>query len=75
MRTPYDQAALTAERSRNKSDAKDLRRARRRWMEQRHIISCHWIEGLPQDGTYVSRMEGGQATRLSQIIARGRRDL
>jgi len=47
-------------------DAKEktwrLRRARRLWMQSPHIISGYWVEGLPDDGEYVSRIENGQAT-------------
>lgn len=75
MRTPYDQEALSAERNRNKSAAKFFRRARRLWMQDPRKSFALWVEGVPDDGIHVSRMEDGQATRLSQIIARGRRDL
>ena len=44
MKTPYDEDARKAERERNKSDAKFFRRARRKWFENRNIVSAHWQE-------------------------------
>ena len=44
VKTPYDEDARKAERERNKSDAKFFRRARRKWFENRNIVSAHWQE-------------------------------
>jgi len=62
VKTPYDQDALVAERTRNKSDIKLFRRARKLWMQNQNIVSCRWVEDVPLDGEYVSRMEDGRAT-------------
>ena len=74
MKTPYDEAALDAERSRNRAAAKFFRRARRLWMQDPRKSFALWVEDIPDDGMFVSRLESGHATRMSQIIARGRRD-